>query len=113
MKKADIITRINSLITEHDLDFDAVPEDTDTKVGELKDLLSDVEDAVQSATTITVAEIARELGKDPKSVRSRLRRLYDGEGAEDLPQPVKGAGNRWTFHEDDREAITALVANED
>lgn len=116
-KKADIITNINSLITEHKLTkFDAVPEDTEMKVAELRDLLSDVEEAVAEATAppvVKLAEVCRELGKDPKTVRARLRRVYAGEDAANLPQPIDDAGQRWTFREEDREAVVAMVTNED
>lgn len=116
MKKADYIAKINAAITEHDVDFDLVEEDTKLKVPDLKDLLSDVEDKVAEANkppTVTVAEIAKANDIDPKTVRARLRRLYDAEDADpDLPQPLEGAGNRWTFHEDLRDALTVLVVNE-
>ena len=68
MKKSDIITNINSLIAEHDLDFDAVDENTEMKVAELRDLLTDVEDAVaevEAPPVVKLAEVCRELGKDP------------------------------------------------
>ena len=112
MKKALIITKINSLIAEHDLDFDAVPEDTKDKAKDLKALLSDVEDAVAVAIappTVTVAAIAKAEGKDPKTVRARLRRLYKADDISDLPVPLEKG--KWTFHEDDREAVEALVVN--
>lgn len=114
MKKAEIIAKANTLIAEHNLDFDLVPEDSKIKVDELKDLLADLEEAVAEATappTVTVAEIARELDKDPKTVRARLRRL---EKAEDnsIPPTIEGAKQRWTWNEEHREAVTALVANE-
>lgn len=117
MKKADYITKINAAITEHKLGkkFDAVPEDTDTGVKDLKALLSDVNDAAEAAAgppTVTVAEIAKAHDLDPKTVRARLRRLYKDEDATDLPQPIDGAGQRWTFPEDQREALEALVINE-
>lgn len=117
MKKTDIITKINSLITEHMLEhFDAVPQDTDMKVAELRDLLTDVEVAVAEATAppvVRLADVCKELGKDPKTVRARMRRLYADEDAADLPQPIADAGQRWTFAEEAREAVVALVLNED
>ena len=117
MKKADYITKINAAITEHKLGkkFDAVPEDSDMGVKDLKALLSDVNDAAEAAQgppTVTVAELCAELELEPKTVRARLRRLYADEDATDLPQPIDGAGQRWTFPEDQREALTALVKNE-
>ena len=117
MKKADIITKINTLLTDNpDLDYDEVAEDSKVKVAELKELLADVETDIAEAAkppTVTVAEIAKANDKDPKTVRARLRRLYEAEDADpDLPQPIDGAGNRWTFHEDLRDAVTALVVNE-
>lgn len=115
MKKQTIITRINDAITEHNLDFDLVEEDTKAKVGELKDLLADVEDAVAEATAppvVKLSEICRAHDKDPKTVRSRFRRMYAGEDAADLPQPLPDSGQRWTFAEEDREAVEALVLGE-
>jgi hypothetical protein len=115
MKKAEIITAINTLITEHDLDFDIVAEDSKAKVGDLKDLLADVEDAareVAAPPVVRIADLCREAGKDPKTVRNRLRRLYSGDNAADLPQPLADAGQRWTFREEDREAVEALIINE-
>ncbi len=116
MKKPEIIAKINKLIADHDLDFDAVAEDTEAKVTELRDLLSDVEAAVAEKTAppvVKLADICKELGKDPKTVRARMRRMYAGEDAANLPQPIADAGQRWTFPEDAREALVALVSNED
>ena len=114
MKKADKIIKINELITEHKLDFDAVAEDTKMKASELTDLLADVQDAVDAATappTFTVSELCKEAGKDPKTVRARLRRLYAKDDVSDLPVPVEGK-QRWTFAEGDREAVAALITDE-
>ena len=114
MKKSTLIIKINSAITDHDLDFDLVAEDTKDKVADLRDLLADVEDAVEEATappTVTVAELCKEAGKDPKTVRARLRRLYNAEDISDLPVPVEGK-QRWTYPEDAREAVMSLITNE-
>ena len=114
MKKTEIISAINTLITDHDLDFDIVAEDTKDKVATLNDLLADVQDAAAEVTgppTITVAALCKEAGKDPKTVRARLRRLYAKDETNDLPQPVSGK-QRWTFAEDDREAVELLIADE-
>ena len=117
MKKSAIITKINGLLeTNDEIDFDLVEEDTELKVAELKDLLSDVEDAVAEATkppVVRVSDLCKEHDKDPKTVRARLRRLYDADDADpDLPEPIEGAKQRWTFAEESREAVTALVVNE-
>jgi len=117
MKKLDLINAIDAELTANpDLDFDTVPEDTDMKVKDLKDLLSDIQDAVAEAAAppvVKIAEVCRELNIDPKTVRARLRRLYAGDDAKDLPQPLTDAGQRWTFAEEDAEAVKALVANEE
>lgn len=114
MKKLTIIENINAAITEHDLDFDIVAEDTKAKVAELKDLLADVEDAVAAATAppvVKIADICRDAGKDPKTIRARLRRMYASDDAADLPQPIADSGQRWTFAEEDRDAVIALVTD--
>jgi hypothetical protein len=114
MKKNALITKINSTITDHDLDFDLVAEDTKDKVATLKDLLADVEDAYAETVAppvVRVSDLCKEHGKDPKTVRARLRRLYNAEDISDLPVPVEGK-QRWTFAEDAREAVEALVLNE-
>jgi hypothetical protein len=115
MKKADTIDAINLALTDNpDIDFDVVPEDTDMKAKELTDLLSDINDAVAEAKkppVVKIADVCRELKVDPKTVRARLRRLYAGDDADALPQPLTDSGQRWTFAEDDREAVKALVAN--
>lgn len=60
---------------------------------------------------ITIAALSRELGKDPKTVRARLRRLYDQDADKVLPQPVEG-GQRWTFDVSKKDALLALIAND-
>lgn len=113
MKKNDMIATINTLIADNaDIDFDQVPEDTKMKVSDLKDLLADVEDAVAEAAqppVVKIADLAREVERDPKTVRAQLRRMYQKDDAADLPQPVEGAKQRWTFHEDDREAVLEMI----
>ncbi len=63
--------------------------------------------------TFTVAQLCKVEGKDPKTVRSRLRRLYDRDEAKVLPQPVANAKQRWTFTEAQREAVAALINGND
>jgi Rieske Fe-S protein len=60
---------------------------------------------------ITIAALSRELQKDPKTVRARLRRLYDQDTDKVLPQPVEG-GQRWTFDVSKKDALLALIAND-
>lgn len=113
MTKPKMIAAINAKITEHNLDFDLVPEDTKEKAKDLKAMMSDVEDAVAIATappTVTLASIAKAEGKDPKTVRSRMRRLYKADDTSHLPQKL--VAGKWTFHIDDTEAVRALVLNE-
>ena len=57
---------------------------------------------------VAVADIARELGLNPKVVRARLRRLYASGRISELPAPQTG----WTFLPRDREAITRIIKNE-
>ena len=111
MKKAQLIKTINSLITDNDLDFD--PAAKDATVADLNDLLADVEDAVAEAAgppVVKVADLARELGKDPKTVRARLRRMYKSDDAADLPQPIQVG--KWVYREEDRDALTELISTE-
>lgn len=116
MKKSKRITVINVLITDNpDINFDLVPEDTKEKANDLKALHDDIVEAIAEANkppVVTLSEICKEEGKDPKTVRARTRRLYDCEDPDpDLPETLDGYGNRWTFHEDNREAVRALVLN--
>jgi hypothetical protein len=113
MNKSQKIERINSLIADNKIDFDAVDPDVKMKASEVTDLLADVEEAVaelNAPPTVTVAALCKEAGKDPKTVRARLRRMYAADDTSDLPVPVTGK-QRWTFAEDDREAVEALIAN--
>jgi hypothetical protein len=57
---------------------------------------------------VAVADIARELGLNPKVVRARLRRLYASGRISELPAPQTG----WTFLPRDREAITRIIKND-
>ena len=57
---------------------------------------------------VSVADLAREAGKNPKVVRAKLRRLYaNGDTNAALPKPIDKS--RWVFDESDREAIAELV----
>ena len=116
MKRKDLITTINVLITDNpDIDFDAVPEDTKEKAKDLKAMLADVKEAVEEANapaTFKLSDVCKANDKDPKTVRARFRRL-DKNDDEALPPVVEGAKQRWTFLEDQREAVEALVINED
>jgi len=57
---------------------------------------------------VTLAALARELKKDPKTVRARFRRMYDQDADKKLPQPIDSR-QRWTFNVADRDALTALI----
>lgn len=111
MKKTELIETTNALIKTHDLDFD--PATDDMKVADLKDLMSDVQDAVpaEEAPSFTVAALCKDAGRDPKTIRAKLRRMYAKDDCE-LPQPIEGASQRWTFDEEHRDAITALISND-
>lgn len=69
--------------------------------------------APPAGNTFTVAALCKASGQDPKTVRSRLRRLYAKDDANKLPQPVKDAKQRWTFAEANREAVVAMIASSD
>lgn len=66
------------------------------------------EKAAPDATKITLAALSRELKKDPKTVRARMRRMYDQDTEKKLPQPVQGR-QRWTFNVADRDALITLI----
>lgn len=57
---------------------------------------------------VSVADLARDAGKNPKVVRARLRRVFANGKTKDLPKPIDKS--RWLFAEKDRKAIAALVA---
>ena len=66
------------------------------------------EKALPDATKVTLAALSRELKKDPKTVRARMRRMYDQDTDKKLPQPVQGR-QRWTFNVADRDALITLI----
>lgn len=66
------------------------------------------EPKVPDATKVTLAALSRELKKDPKTVRARMRRMYDQDTEKKLPQPVQGR-QRWTFNVVDRDALISLI----
>jgi transposase-like protein len=54
---------------------------------------------------VTVADIARELGVNPKVARNKLRRRGSS-----LPEAVTGA-SAWTFHKKDRALLVEMLSN--
>ena len=115
MNKNAMIAKINTAVADHDLDFDKIAKDTDMTAAELKDLLADVNDAVAEATappTFRIADLCRDLERDPKAVRASLRRMYGKDDAASLPQPIADASLRWTYLEEDREAVTSLISRD-
>lgn len=54
--------------------------------------------------TISVADIARNLGLRPQTARARLRRAYAGDD-ESLPMPLEP----WKFEAKDRRKVVRLV----
>jgi hypothetical protein len=61
--------------------------------------------------TFSLAQMARDNGKNEKAVRARFRKLYRCENPDPkLPKTAKD-GSVWTFNETDREAVLALVLN--
>jgi signal recognition particle subunit SEC65 len=69
------------------------------------------EKAVDDPTKFTIAALARELEKDPKTVRARLRRMYDQDKDHVLPRPVEGR-QRWTYNVSDKDAMTKILSAE-
>lgn len=67
------------------------------------------EKAEPDATKFTIASLARDLGKDPKAVRARLRTMYDRDTEKKLPRPVEGR-QRWTFNVSDKDAMTKILS---
>lgn len=61
-------------------------------------------------TKFTIAALSRELKKDPKTVRARLRRMYDQDTEKKLPRPIEGR-QRWTFNVSDKDAMTKILAS--
>jgi lambda repressor-like predicted transcriptional regulator len=59
--------------------------------------------------TISVADIAREAGIRPETARARLRRRFEDEDSEGLPEPV--AQGIWVFSARDRRKVERLIAN--
>lgn len=90
--KAKLEARIEAMRTDLELEaLDSKPEDAS---GDDPDV-------------VTLADLARELGRNPKVIRAKLRRLYNGDNAE-LPTPI---GDRWTFARDAREAVLELIGS--
>lgn len=58
----------------------------------------------KNADEVTVADIARDIGLNPKIARAKLRRY---EGKEGYPDPVKG--ERWTFPKTARKALEKIL----
>jgi hypothetical protein len=58
--------------------------------------------AQASSTVLTVKHLAREFDKDPKLIRSALRKRYNG--------PLHAWGNGWQWHtETDKRAVRQLL----
>lgn len=84
------------------------------RIDALKHTIEDTDDATNDDATndedsdfVTIAELARELGRNPKVVRAKLRRVYDDADA-DVPKPI---GDRWKFARDEREALIELITS--
>lgn len=57
--------------------------------------------------TLTIADLCREIDRDPKIVRAKLRRIYKKNPSNlVLPEPVEG---KWTFKASDRSKLEALI----
>jgi lambda repressor-like predicted transcriptional regulator len=59
--------------------------------------------------TISVADIAREAGIRPETARARLRRRFEDEESEGLPEPV--AEGIWVFSARDKRKVERLIAD--
>jgi len=73
----------------------------------------------QAPATVSLADLSRARGKNPKAVRSRFRKLYNQDGTPrnpekypDLPRPVKG-GSRWTFAASDTDKLNTMIGEVD
>lgn len=64
-----------------------------------------VKDAKPASDTVTVADMARATGQNPKVVRARLRRMY-AKDAKNLPTPIDA---RWAFAKKDEAKVLAMV----
>ena len=58
--------------------------------------------------SVTIATLSRELDKNPKVVRARLRRLYSKD-PDQYPQPVNEG--KWVFHSKDKDEMTRLISS--
>lgn len=68
---------------------------------------------VETPKTFKLADLAREMDKNPKAVRARFRKMYAGDNASDLPKQPVGGGSRWTYAASDRDAVVALMNSVD
>lgn len=86
----------------------AVPAKANAKAPKAKATAKDAKakDAkpAKDANAISVADLARATGQNPKVVRARLRRMY-AKDAKNLPTPTDG----WTFNKKDEARVMALV----
>lgn len=57
--------------------------------------------------TISVADIARKAGIRPETARARLRRAFEDDEVEGLPEPV--AEGIWVFSARDRRKVERLI----
>lgn len=65
--------------------------------------------AVVSDDTFTVADMARDLGIDPKTARARLRRAYLADDARELPEQLETG--KWEFNVADTDVIAAIISD--
>jgi len=72
------------------------------------DLPADDANDNADADVVTLADLARELGRNPKVIRAKLRRIYNDDelGPTDLPKPI---GDRWVFARNERDAVLELI----
>ena len=57
--------------------------------------------------TFYLADLAKEMHKDPKAVRAKFRRLYNADDTSGLPKITDK--KRWQFAESDRDRVIELV----
>lgn len=82
-----------------------------SKATKTKSAKKDNKEQAPAPTTFSLADAARDLGKDPKAVRSRFRKLYAADDTSALPERVVGGKSKWVYRIEDREAVDTLISN--
>ena len=64
-------------------------------------------DKKTAPATFYLADLAKEMHKDPKAVRAKFRRLWAADDTSGLPTITDK--KRWQFAETDRDRVTELI----